>query len=124
MMILLAILASLVVYLGSCVLGVWMGTRARHPWLALLLGWLATPLVGFVLALLIEVVLYPLVKSLGLLHDPYSSGRGMLLIIMPIVGLLSGLPAGIVAAVVVWRRNAIAPLKSSNAEANELQNVS
>lgn len=117
-MILLAILASLVVYLGPCVLSAWLGTRARHPLLALLLGWLATPLAGFALALLIEVVLYPIVKALGWLHDPNSSGRGMLLIIMPIVGLLSGLPAGIVAAVVVRRRNGIVPLIGSSARSD------
>ncbi len=107
-MIFLAILASLVVYLGPCVLGAWIGTRARYPLLALLLGWLATPLTGFVMALLIELVLHPLVLALGLLHDANSSGRGMLLIIMPIVGLLSGLPAGIASAVIVWRRRLIA----------------
>ncbi len=103
-MIVLAILAMLVVYLGPCIIGAWIGTRARHPLLALLLGWLATPLAGFALAFVIEIVLYPIVSALGLLHDPNSSGRGMLFIIMPIVGLLSGLPAGIVSAVIVRRR--------------------
>jgi hypothetical protein len=103
-MILLSLAAFVLVYAAPPVLGGWIGTLVRSPVAAFLLAWVMTPFIGLAIAVAIEFPMYEFAQAMGWLHDPYSSGRGMLLIIMPAAGVLTGLIAGLAASVVVRQR--------------------
>ena len=83
------------VFEATLALGTWAGTRARGPWPAFFIAWLATPFIGGLLALIVATCL-PTYDRLGWL----------LLLEIPIIGAGIGIIAGIVATVIVRRRPA------------------
>lgn len=73
----------------------WLGARVRWPWLAFVLAWLLTPFA----MLLFVLALAPLLRALT---PPGNDGTGA--IMLPFVGIATGLVAGGVAAFAVARR--------------------
>jgi hypothetical protein len=82
--------------LAPCAIAAWLGTRVRSPVIAFVLTWIATPLVSFV----ITVVFTPVLRAIT---PAGNDGTGA--IMLPFFGIVTGLIAGIVAAVLVQRRN-------------------
>lgn len=87
---------------APCAIAAWLGSRVRSPFMAFLLTWLATPLVSLVLT----VVLAPVLRTLT---PANNDGTGAIMI--PFVGIVTGLIAGILAAVIVRRRGGGQALK-------------
>lgn len=87
---------------APCAIAAWLGTRVRSPLIALLLTWVMTPLVSVV----ITVVFTPVLRAIT---PAGNDGTGA--IMLPFFGIVTGLIAGIVAAVVVRRRNGREPAK-------------
>jgi hypothetical protein len=73
----------------------WFGTRVRRPVIAFFLAWIMTPIV----TLIVTIALWPLLRAL---IPPDNDGTGA--IMLPFLGIATGLVAGIVAAVIVGRR--------------------
>lgn len=80
---------------SPCVIAVWLGTRVRLPVVAFALAWVMTPIASWI----ITIVLWPILRAL---IPPNNDGTGAIMI--PIFGIATGLIAGIVAAVIVRRR--------------------
>ena len=78
-----------------CVIAAWLGSRVRSPLIAFVLTWIATPLVSFVLT----VALAPVLRELT---PPNNDGTGAIMI--PYFGIVTGVIAGIVVAMIVKRR--------------------
>lgn len=93
---LLGILALLAVYGGPVVLGAWAGGRSRIPWQAFVLGDIITPLSALLLGLALETIAYSM--------DPGKSGGGLLVIVLPMVGVLTGFISGTIACFVSSQR--------------------
>ena len=81
--------------LGPCLLAAWIGTRLPSPLLAWLVTWILTPICSVVITILGT----PLLR---LLSDPNNDGTAA--IMLPFLGVVTGMFAGIVAAVLVRRR--------------------
>lgn len=80
---------------APCVLAGWIGTRVRSPVIAFVLTWVMTPLVSAVVTVLGTPVLRAITPA-------NNDGTGT--IMLPFFGIVTGLIAGIVAAVLVSRR--------------------
>lgn len=87
---------------APCAIAAWLGTRVRSPLIAFVLTWIATPFVSFALTLVLAPVLRALVPA-------NSDGTGVIMI--PFFGIVTGIIAGIVAAVIVQRRRGEAASK-------------
>lgn len=79
-----------------CAIAVWIGTRVSRPALAFVLTWVTTPII----AALFVAMLFPLLRSLS---PPENDGTGVFMI--PLIGVATGLTAGIVSRVLVKRRS-------------------
>ena len=87
------VVASLLCFILPIGIAAWIGTRLRRPWPAFFLGLVSAPLLGFLFALI-----YALTAS-------QSNNVGWLIMLeMPFVGIIMGLVAGVVAAIVVRLR--------------------
>ena len=80
---------------APCVIAGWLGTRVRSPLIAFVLTWIATPFVSFV----ITVVFTPVLRAIT---PAGNDGTGAIMI--PFFGIVTGVIAGIVAAMIVKRR--------------------
>ena len=88
-------LVGLVVIVGACAIAVWIATRVRSPLVAFFLAWVATP--PCTLALL--VLFWPALQA-----TIPANNDGTAVIMIPILGVATGLVSGIVATVMVHRR--------------------
>jgi len=98
MPVILGMLAMLLVYGGPVIVGAWIGSRVQRGWIAFILGWVVTPVAGFVLAFVAESIAYA--------SNPSRSGGGLLVIVLPLICVFTGLIAGIAAVLVVELRKA------------------
>lgn len=73
----------------------WIGTRVRSPVIAFVVTWVLTPLVSFV----ITIAGAPILRAIT---PANNDGTGAIMI--PYFGIVTGLIAGIVASVIVKRR--------------------
>ena len=96
-MIAFGIIVVLFLIAGPCVLAVWIGSRVPVPALAFAIAWPLTPMISYVAT----PVLIPVLRAVT---PPNNDGTGVIMI--PFFGIVTGLVAGIVAAVIVSRRNA------------------
>ena len=80
---------------APCAIAAWLGTRVNSPVVAFVLKWIATPLVS----LIFTVVLAPVLRELT---PANNDGTGAIMI--PYFGIATGVIAGIVAAIIVKRR--------------------
>lgn len=80
-------------FLTPIVLGNWIGTRARYPAGAFFLGWMMTPVMGCVTALVM----------MTMMTDPRAT---WVAVELPIAGLALGLLSGGIAAFLVHQRQA------------------
>ncbi len=80
---------------APCAIAAWLGTRVRSPLIAFVLTWIATPFVSFVLTIVLAPVLRALIPA-------NNDGTGAIMI--PFLGIMTGVISGIVAAVIVKRR--------------------
>ena len=86
---------------APCAIAAWLGTRVRSPVIAFVLTWIATPLVSFG----ITVVFTPVLRSIT---PANNDGTGAIMI--PFYGIVTGVFAGIIAAMIVKRRGSqVAP---------------
>ena len=81
--------------LAPCAIAAWLGMRVRSPFIAFVMAWIATPIVSFVLTVLFAPVLRSLIPA-------NNDGTGAIMI--PFFGIVTGVIAGIIAAVFVQRR--------------------
>jgi hypothetical protein len=98
----MAVVGPLMVLLfigGPCAIALWIGMRAPWPLLAFFLAWVMTPLISLAMV----VLLMPLIRAT---IPPGNDGTGVIMI--PIYGILTGLIAGIAAAIMVSRRSKVA----------------
>ena len=96
--------------IAPCAIAAWLGTRVRSPLVAFVLTWIATPFVSF----LLTVVLAPVLRELT---PANNDGTGAIMI--PYFGIVTGVIAGIVAALIVQRRDReVAPMRNDS-EQNE-----
>ncbi len=79
---------------APCVIAGWVGTRVRTPVVALVVTWLLTPFASYV----ITVLGAPILRAITPVGN---DGTGT--IILPFVGIVTGLIAGFVAAGIVRR---------------------
>ena len=96
-MIAFGIIVVLFLIAGPCVLAGWIGSRVPVPSLAFAIAWPLTPIASYVAT----QVLIPVLRAVA---PPNNDGTGVIMI--PYFGIVTGLIAGIVAAVIVRRRNA------------------
>ena len=82
---------------APCAISGWLGSRVRWPILAFFITWVLTP----ILSAIITVLRVPILQAIS---PPNNDGTGA--IMLPFLGIVTGLIAGIVSAVVVSRRNA------------------
>ena len=96
-MIAFGIIVVLFLIAGPCVLAGWIGARVRWPAFAFVIAWVLTPIISYVAT----QILIPVLRAV---IPPDNDGTGVIMI--PYFGIVTGLVAGIVAAVMVSRRNA------------------
>lgn len=80
---------------APCAIAAWLGSRVRSPLIAFVLTWIATPFVSLVLTVALAPVLRGLIPA-------NNDGTGAIMI--PYFGIVTGVIAGTVAAVIVKRR--------------------
>ena len=95
---------------APCVIAGWLGTRVRTPLIAFMLTWIATPFVSFV----ITVVFTPVLRAIT---PTGNDGTGAIMI--PSFGIVTGLIAGFVAAMIVKRRGGHIALKPDGSNQHE-----
>lgn len=93
-MVILRIVLAVAVFGIPCVLAAWVGSRLRAGFPAFFLAWFLTPLFTGVMLVLV----WPFMV---MAMDPNSDGTGA--IILPFLGIFTGLGSGIAAAVMVAR---------------------
>jgi hypothetical protein len=76
-------------------IAMWIGTRVRRPLIAFLLTWIMTP----VISLVVTIFLWPVLSALT---PADNDGTGA--IMLPFFGIVTGIVAGSVAALIVSRR--------------------
>lgn len=91
----LGLIAFVLFIATPCAIAAWLGTRINRPLIAFVLAWLLTP----PLTLGIEILLWPVLRAL---IPPNNDGTGA--IMLPFFGIVTGLLAGGVAAIIVTRR--------------------
>ncbi len=96
---------------APCAIAAWLGTRVRSPLMAFVLTWIATPFVSFVLT----VVFTPVLRAIT---PAGNDGTGA--IMLPFIGIVTGLIAGIVAARIVKRRGGEVAPKPDVADQDEM----
>ena len=80
---------------GPCVIAAWVGSRIRSPLIAFVVTWVLTPFVAGLVAAL----------GIPILREITPVGNdGTIVFMLPLIGVVTGLVAGIVAVVVVNRR--------------------
>lgn len=99
-MVILRIILALAVFGLPFVLSAWLGSRLRSAVAAFFVAWLATPFLTW----LMVVLMWPFIRMAS---DPNSDGTGV--IVLPLVGVLTGIISGIAASVQVGRRKATLP---------------
>ena len=92
---------------APCVVAAWIGTRVRWPVVALVMTWLLTPLMSF----FVTVLGTPILRA----FSP-AGNDGTAAIMLPFLGVFTGLVAGIVASRVVRRRNIAETTKPTDNE--------
>ncbi len=92
---------------APCAIAVWLGLRVRSPFIAFVLTWIATPFVSFVLT----IVLTPVLRALT---PATNDGTGAIMI--PYFGIVTGVIAGIIAAMIVRRRGGKPALKPHDSD--------
>ena len=93
----------LVVFVGPCILAGWISSRLRSPWLALLLAWPLTAVLMFAAV----VITLPWAQMIS-----PAENDGTWLIMVPIYGIVAGLPTAMAAAMVAAHRRSRAPHES------------
>jgi hypothetical protein len=78
-------------FLTPILVSAWIGSRVSQPWGAFFLGWISTPIVAFVTALVL----------IGFINTPTAN---LVAIELPIAGLGFGLLSGGIAAFIAYRR--------------------
>lgn len=92
---------------APCVLAGWLGARCRIPAVAFFVAWLATPCAS----LAITVLGMPVLRAIT---PPENDGTGA--IMLPFFGVVTGVLAGIGAAVTVQRRRTRATAPEADAQ--------
>src|SRR5688572_28381521 len=80
---------------APCAIAAWIGTRVRSPVIAFVVTWVLTPLVSYVLT----IAGTPILRAIS---PANNDGTGAIMI--PYFGIVTCAIAGIVAAVIVKRR--------------------
>lgn len=92
---------------APCVVAAWIGTRVRWPVVALVVTWLLTPLVSF----FVTVLGTPILRAIS-----PAGNDGTAAIMLPFLGVFTGLVAGLVTSGVVRRRNIAGTAKPTDNE--------
>ena len=90
---------------GPCVLAGLIGSLVSRPWKAFLVAWIASPLIGLAFGICFVGVLYAFILENRALMNPNfltMAFKGM-----PLFCFLTGLPAGIAAAMYVSQRESL-----------------
>ncbi|MFN0199272.1 MAG: hypothetical protein ACKVT0_21180 [Planctomycetaceae bacterium] len=87
---------GLLLLVGPCAIGVWIGTRVRWPAIAFFLAWLITPAISY-------VAVKAMIPVLRAVTPPDNDGTWVIMV--PFFGIVTGLGGGIAAAMIVFRRH-------------------
>jgi hypothetical protein len=80
---------------APCVISAWIGSRLRRPIAAFVLAWVLTPFAN----LAVLIVFWSVLRAIT---PPENDGTGA--IMLPFLGVLTGLASGLTASVMVSRR--------------------